>query len=156
MATIKNLTLLGPSGKVLAMSIPDLGMLLSVPLHPCAYGLTHRSHGPRNDFLYRTPLITINRCDFGRTALALFTSAGRVSSVCEASGCYFAQRISFFVFTSRDVRIKSLLEVTAAKLMLLVYKLLLLVLKVNAASTKVTTTQRLRLLKELLLSEENG
>ncbi|GKA39696.1 hypothetical protein Tco_0732247 [Tanacetum coccineum] len=45
----------------------------------------------------------------------------------------------------------SLLEVTAAKLMLLVYKLLLLVLKVNAASTKVTTAQRLRLLKEFLL-----
>ncbi|GJT62005.1 uncharacterized mitochondrial protein-like protein [Tanacetum coccineum] len=51
----------------------------------------------------------------------------------------------------RIVGVKSLLEVTAAKLMLLVYKLLLLVLKVNAASTKVTTTQRLRLLKEFLL-----
>ncbi|GJV46240.1 hypothetical protein Tco_1430776 [Tanacetum coccineum] len=56
----------------------------------------------------------------------------------------------------RIVGIKSLLEVNAAKLMLLVYKLLLLLLKVNAASTKVTTAQRLRLLKELLLSEENG
>ncbi|GKA19425.1 hypothetical protein Tco_0699340, partial [Tanacetum coccineum] len=33
------------------------------------------------------------------------------------------------------------LRVTAAKLMLLVYKLLLLVLKVNAASTKVTSAQ---------------
>ncbi|GJS58363.1 hypothetical protein Tco_0653147 [Tanacetum coccineum] len=51
----------------------------------------------------------------------------------------------------RIIRIKNLLEVTAAKLMLLVYKLLLLVLKVNAASTKVTTAQRLRLLKEFLL-----
>ncbi|GJZ37262.1 hypothetical protein Tco_0583453 [Tanacetum coccineum] len=54
----------------------------------------------------------------------------------------------------RIVRIKRLLDdlrVTAAKLMLLVYKLLLLVLKVNAASTKVTTAQRLRLLKEFLL-----
>ncbi|GJZ47850.1 hypothetical protein Tco_0601682 [Tanacetum coccineum] len=40
------------------------------------------------------------------------------------------------------------------QLMLLVYKLLLLVLKVNAASTKVTTAQRLRLLKEFLLSEK--
>ncbi|GKC60185.1 hypothetical protein Tco_1087783 [Tanacetum coccineum] len=50
--------------------------------------------------------------------------------------------------------INVLLEVTAAKLMLLVYKLLLLMLKVNAASTKVTTTQRLRLLKEFLLSEK--
>ncbi|GJT38248.1 retrovirus-related pol polyprotein from transposon TNT 1-94 [Tanacetum coccineum] len=39
-------------------------------------------------------------------------------------------------------------------LMLLVYKLLLLVLKVNAASTKVTTAQRLRLLKEFLLSKK--
>ncbi|GKB56601.1 hypothetical protein Tco_0912787 [Tanacetum coccineum] len=56
----------------------------------------------------------------------------------------------------RIVGIKSLLEVIAAKLMLLVYKLLLLVLKVNAASTKVTTAQRLRLLKEFLLSEEKG
>ncbi|GJZ18540.1 hypothetical protein Tco_0554663 [Tanacetum coccineum] len=54
-------------------------------------------------------------------------------------------------------RIKRLLddlEVTVAKLMLLVYKLLLLVLKVNAASTKVTTAQKLRLLKEFLLSEK--
>ncbi|GJX29457.1 hypothetical protein Tco_0237536 [Tanacetum coccineum] len=41
-------------------------------------------------------------------------------------------------------------------LMLLVYKLLLLVLEVNAASTSVTIAQRLRLLKEFLLSEENG
>ncbi|GJW09817.1 hypothetical protein Tco_1575644 [Tanacetum coccineum] len=57
----------------------------------------------------------------------------------------------------RIVRIKRLLddlEVTVAKLMLLVYKLLLLVLKVNAASTKVITAQRLRLLKEFLLSEK--
>ncbi|GJZ07904.1 hypothetical protein Tco_0542187 [Tanacetum coccineum] len=57
----------------------------------------------------------------------------------------------------RIVGIKRLhddLEVTAAKLMLLVYKLLLLVLKVNAASTKATTAQRLRLLKEFLLSEK--
>ncbi|GKB91624.1 hypothetical protein Tco_0963896 [Tanacetum coccineum] len=37
------------------------------------------------------------------------------------------------------------------KLMLLVYKLLLPVLEANAASTKVTTAQRLRLLKEFLL-----
>ncbi|GKD12040.1 hypothetical protein Tco_1196447, partial [Tanacetum coccineum] len=54
-------------------------------------------------------------------------------------------------------RIKRLLDdlrVTAAQLMLLVYKLLLLVLKVNVASTKVTTAQRLRLLKEFLLSEK--
>ncbi|GJS64131.1 hypothetical protein Tco_0678695 [Tanacetum coccineum] len=61
---------------------------------------------------------------------------------------------SFEEQNGRIVGIKSLLEVTAAKLMLLVYKLLLLVLKVNAASTKVTTAQRLRLLKEFLLSEK--
>ncbi|GJZ19345.1 hypothetical protein Tco_0082158 [Tanacetum coccineum] len=46
------------------------------------------------------------------------------------------------------------LEVTNSKLMLLVYKLLLLVLKVNVPSTKVTTAQRLRLLKEFLLLEK--
>ncbi|GKE33521.1 hypothetical protein Tco_1452843, partial [Tanacetum coccineum] len=60
---------------------------------------------------------------------------------------------------SSTVGIKRLLDdlkVTTAQLILLVYKLLLLVLKVNAASTKVTTAQRLRLLKEFLLSEENG
>ncbi|GKB91813.1 hypothetical protein Tco_0964085 [Tanacetum coccineum] len=56
----------------------------------------------------------------------------------------------------RIVGIKSFLEVTAVKLILLVYKLLLLVLKVNAASTKVITSQRLRLMKEFLLLEENG
>ncbi|GJT50130.1 hypothetical protein Tco_0976287 [Tanacetum coccineum] len=51
-------------------------------------------------------------------------------------------------------RLLDVLRVTTAKLMLLVYKLLLLVVKVNAASTKVTTAQRLRLLKEFLLSEK--
>ncbi|GKB87402.1 hypothetical protein Tco_0959674 [Tanacetum coccineum] len=57
----------------------------------------------------------------------------------------------------RIYRIKRLhddLEVTIAKLMLLVYKLLLLVLEVNVASIKVTTAQRLRLLKEFLLSKD--
>ncbi|GKE97220.1 hypothetical protein Tco_1582075, partial [Tanacetum coccineum] len=57
----------------------------------------------------------------------------------------------------RIVGIKRLIDdlrVTAAQLMLLVYRLLLLVLKVNAASTKVTTAQRLRLLKEFLLLEK--
>ncbi|GJS01567.1 hypothetical protein Tco_0318075 [Tanacetum coccineum] len=57
----------------------------------------------------------------------------------------------------RIVGIKILLDdlrVIVAKLMLLVYKLLLPVLKVNAASTKVTTAQRLRLLKEFLLLKE--
>ncbi|GJW99651.1 hypothetical protein Tco_0183565 [Tanacetum coccineum] len=46
------------------------------------------------------------------------------------------------------------LEVTAVKLMLLVYKLLLLVFRVNAASTKLQLLKRLRLLKEFLLSEK--
>ncbi|GJT41227.1 gag-pol polyprotein [Tanacetum coccineum] len=45
-------------------------------------------------------------------------------------------------------------QFTAAKLMLLVYKLLLLVLEVNAASIKVTAAQRLRLLKEFLVSRD--
>ncbi|GKF37890.1 hypothetical protein Tco_0114648, partial [Tanacetum coccineum] len=57
-------------------------------------------------------------------------------------------------FPFSNVGIKRLLDdlrVTAAQLMMLVYKLLLLVLKVNATSTKVTTTQRLRQLKEFLL-----
>ncbi|GKF06803.1 hypothetical protein Tco_0037471 [Tanacetum coccineum] len=60
-------------------------------------------------------------------------------------------------YVGRIVRIKRLLNdlrVIAAQLMLLVYKLLLLVLKVNVASTNVTTTKRLRLLKKFLLSEE--
>ncbi|GKC89985.1 hypothetical protein Tco_1150634 [Tanacetum coccineum] len=47
----------------------------------------------------------------------------------------------------RIVGIKSLLEVTAVKLVLLVQKLLLLVLKVNVAGIKVTTAKRLQLLK---------
>ncbi|GKD99220.1 hypothetical protein Tco_1387204 [Tanacetum coccineum] len=42
------------------------------------------------------------------------------------------------------VGIKSLLEVTAVKLVLLVQKLLLLVLKVNAAGIKVTTAERIK------------
>ncbi|GJX36611.1 hypothetical protein Tco_0248168 [Tanacetum coccineum] len=44
----------------------------------------------------------------------------------------------------RIVGIKSLLEVTAAKLVLLVQKLLLLVLKVNATGIKVTTAERIK------------
>ncbi|GJZ84271.1 hypothetical protein Tco_0649610 [Tanacetum coccineum] len=44
----------------------------------------------------------------------------------------------------RIVGIKSLLEVTAVKLVLLVQKLLLLVLKVNAAGIKVTTAERIK------------
>ncbi|GJX07729.1 hypothetical protein Tco_0195661 [Tanacetum coccineum] len=44
----------------------------------------------------------------------------------------------------RIVGIKSLLEVTAAKLVLLVQKLILLVLKVNATGIKVTTAERIK------------
>ncbi|GJW51401.1 hypothetical protein Tco_0092752 [Tanacetum coccineum] len=42
------------------------------------------------------------------------------------------------------IEIKSLLEVTAVKLVLLVQKLLLLVLKVNATGKKVTTAERIK------------
>ncbi|GJT04003.1 hypothetical protein Tco_0838465 [Tanacetum coccineum] len=63
----------------------------------------------------------------------------------------FIQGLIYFVGIKR---LHDDLEVTAAKLMLLVYKLLLLVLEVNAASTKVTTAQRSRLLKEFLLSRD--
>ncbi|GKC55209.1 hypothetical protein Tco_1077954 [Tanacetum coccineum] len=47
----------------------------------------------------------------------------------------------------KTVGIKSLLEVTAIKLVLLVQKLLLLVLKVNVVGIKVTIAERLQLLK---------
>ncbi|GJV94172.1 retrovirus-related pol polyprotein from transposon TNT 1-94 [Tanacetum coccineum] len=50
-------------------------------------------------------------------------------------------------YRDEGVGIKSLLEVTTVKLVLLVQKLLLLVLKVNAAGLQVTTTERLLLLK---------
>ncbi|GJX15070.1 ribonuclease H-like domain-containing protein [Tanacetum coccineum] len=59
----------------------------------------------------------------------------------------------------RIVGIKRLLDdlrVTAAKLMLLVQKLLLLVLKVNAAGKKVTTAERLQLLEEFMLTEKRS
>ncbi|GJX25636.1 hypothetical protein Tco_0231932 [Tanacetum coccineum] len=46
--------------------------------------------------------------------------------------------------------------VTTAKLMLLVQKLLLLVLKVNATGMKVTTAERLQLLEEFMLTERRS
>ncbi|GJZ52441.1 hypothetical protein Tco_0606956 [Tanacetum coccineum] len=55
--------------------LDSLGMLLLMPWRPCA------CHGPRKDFLYRVPLITVNHHDFHLTALAFFTSAGSVPSV---------------------------------------------------------------------------
>ncbi|GKA39453.1 hypothetical protein Tco_0732004 [Tanacetum coccineum] len=51
-------------------------------------------------------------------------------------------------------RLLDYLRVTAAKLMLLVYKLLLLVFRVNAAITKLQLLKRLRLLEYFLLSEK--
>ncbi|GJZ73188.1 hypothetical protein Tco_0637334 [Tanacetum coccineum] len=66
--------------------------------------------------------------------------------------------------TSGDARLLDDLRVTAAKvyvtaakhklLMLLVQKLLLLVLKVNAAGMKVTIAERLQLLEEFMLTEK--
>ncbi|GJY55177.1 hypothetical protein Tco_0446841 [Tanacetum coccineum] len=59
----------------------------------------------------------------------------------------------------RNVGIKRLLDdlrVTAAKLMLLVQRLLLLVLKVNAAGMKVTTAERLQLLEEFMLTKKRS
>ncbi|GJW82443.1 hypothetical protein Tco_0146418 [Tanacetum coccineum] len=64
------------------------------------------------------------------------------------SGCY-----------SLIVGIKRLLddlEVTDAKLMLPVQKLLLLVLKVNVAGIKVTAAERLQLLEEFMLTEKRS
>ncbi|GJS94200.1 retrovirus-related pol polyprotein from transposon TNT 1-94 [Tanacetum coccineum] len=61
--------------------------------------------------------------------------------------------------SKRIVEIKRLLDdlrVTTAKLMLLVQKLLLLVLKVNAAGMKVTTAERLQLLEEFMLTEKRS
>ncbi|GKE44785.1 hypothetical protein Tco_1472069, partial [Tanacetum coccineum] len=59
--------------------------------------------------------------------------------------------------TISTVGIKRLLDdlrVTAAQLMLLVQKLLLLVLKVNVAGMKITTAERLQLLEEFMLTEK--
>ncbi|GJT79841.1 hypothetical protein Tco_1054183 [Tanacetum coccineum] len=59
----------------------------------------------------------------------------------------------------RIVGIKRLLddlEVTDAKLMLSVQKLLLLVLKVNVAGIKVTAAERLQLLEEFMLTEKRS
>ncbi|GJV08768.1 hypothetical protein Tco_1346424 [Tanacetum coccineum] len=61
--------------------------------------------------------------------------------------------------TTKIVRIKRLLDdlrVTAAKLILLVQKLLLLILKVNAAGMKVTTAKRLQLPKEFMLTKKRS
>ncbi|GJX92471.1 hypothetical protein Tco_0345797 [Tanacetum coccineum] len=44
-------------------------------------GPTHRSHGPRKDFLYSIPLMMAKRYDLRFIALAFFLSAGKVSSV---------------------------------------------------------------------------
>ncbi|GJZ23573.1 hypothetical protein Tco_0561032 [Tanacetum coccineum] len=44
-------------------------------------GPTHRSHGPRKDFLYSISLMIAKRCDLRFIALAFFLSASKVSSV---------------------------------------------------------------------------
>ncbi|GJU07941.1 putative ribonuclease H-like domain-containing protein [Tanacetum coccineum] len=62
-------------------------------------------------------------------------------------------KISYFQIIRAD---RSSKRVTAAKLMLLVQKLLLLVLKVNAAGMKVTTAERLQLLEEFMLTEKRS
>ncbi|GJS19770.1 hypothetical protein Tco_0448402, partial [Tanacetum coccineum] len=83
--------------------------------------------------------------DLRVTAAQVCVTAAKLNYYC--SKIKTAERVS----TVRE-RIKT--EERIKILMLLVYKLLLLVLKVNAASTKVSTAQRLRLLKEFLLSEK--
>ncbi|GKA23829.1 hypothetical protein Tco_0709862, partial [Tanacetum coccineum] len=63
------------------------------------------------------------------------------------------------MYLGRIIRIKRLLDdlgVSASKLMLLVQKLLLLVLKVNATGIKVTTAKRLQLLEEFMLTEKRS
>ncbi|GJS45722.1 hypothetical protein Tco_0595843 [Tanacetum coccineum] len=52
------------------------------------------------------------------------------------------------------IRLLDDLEVTTAQLMLLVQKLLLLVLKVNAVGIKVTIAERLQLMEEFMLTEK--
>ncbi|GJU67445.1 hypothetical protein Tco_1253704 [Tanacetum coccineum] len=67
--------------------------------------------------------------------------------------------VRFNPYPRTTVGIKSILddlEVTASQLMLLVQKLLLLVLKVNAAGIKVTTAERLQLLEEFMLTEKRS
>ncbi|GKC68572.1 hypothetical protein Tco_1101170, partial [Tanacetum coccineum] len=59
----------------------NLGIPVSLSLRLYACGPTHRSHGLRKDFLYRTPLITAYRLDLSRTALAFFLFVGSVSSM---------------------------------------------------------------------------
>ncbi|GKC33177.1 hypothetical protein Tco_1040471 [Tanacetum coccineum] len=67
---------------------------------------------------------------------------------------YFEEEYQVY---GRIVRIKRLLDdlrVTADKLMLLVYKLLLSVFRVNAVITKLHLLKRLRLVEDFLLSEK--
>ncbi|GJR97537.1 hypothetical protein Tco_0269711 [Tanacetum coccineum] len=83
-----------PTGKLLNSctgkvdSEPTHVSIVDIPhIHACkqtlglSAGPTHRSHGPRKDFLYSIPLMIAKRCDLRFIALAFFLSAGKVSSV---------------------------------------------------------------------------
>ncbi|GKE12647.1 hypothetical protein Tco_1416198 [Tanacetum coccineum] len=68
-------------------------------------------------------------------------------------------KINYFQYiraNGSSKRLELLLLVSTASLMLLVQKLLLLVLKVNAAGIKVTTAKRLQLLEEFMLTEKRS
>ncbi|GJZ48932.1 hypothetical protein Tco_0603122 [Tanacetum coccineum] len=102
-----------------------------------------------------------NAEDFGAGSKEYVHAHSCPTEKCVTQDFELGQGLIYFVGIKR---LHDDLEVTAAKvyvtaaklklLMLLVYKLLLLVLEVNAASTKVTIAQRLRLLKEFLLSRD--
>ncbi|GJX13668.1 hypothetical protein Tco_0205426 [Tanacetum coccineum] len=65
-------------------------------------------------------------------------------------------RNGYYEIMRADESAKTYLLVTAAKLMLLVQKFLLLVLKVNVAGMKITTAERLQLLEEFMLIEKRS
>ncbi|GKE59633.1 hypothetical protein Tco_1498818 [Tanacetum coccineum] len=55
-----------------------------------------------------------------------------------------------------SIKLRLSVQVTIVRLMMLVQKLLLLVLKVNAAGIKLTTAERLQLLEEFMLTEKRS
>ncbi|GKC92410.1 hypothetical protein Tco_1157852 [Tanacetum coccineum] len=73
----------------------------------------------------------------------------------DSNACFYVNAspsVNWLWHKRLSVGIKSLLEVSTAKLMLLVQKLLPLVLKFNVVDIKVTTTERLQLLEEFMLA----